>query len=131
VDEYAAQLNELRIVDRWKEQFGIPYSEDRFVVALSIGTPLISLGPDCITIGAHHSYDGLLRSIIHEVGVRIPSLSEMHRREETREIASKDWDGLLKLVEAEACHRKRIVFEDVFPDGETDDMAEARRLSLL
>lgn len=129
--EYETRLNELRIVERWEEQFGIPYSENGLIVVLCIGTPLISLGTNCITIGAHHSYDGLLRSIVHEVGVRIPSLSELHRSEGTKDIATGDWNGLLKLVEAEACYRKRIVFEDVFQDTDSDDMADAMKLQPL
>jgi hypothetical protein len=128
-EDYEQAISEVGIISQWEETFGIEYPETEFVAALSVNTPLISLGPDGITVGVHHRLETLIEYLIHEVGVRIPSLKDIANDRATAQIARDDWDGLLRLIEAEACFRKRAAFPGVFGTDRRDDMADSMELS--
>lgn len=128
---YEGRLQTYDIINTWETAFGIPYVEEDFYAVICVGTPLISLGTNCITYGAQHSFEKLLQAVVHEIGVRIPSLRQLHDNEITNYIARENWNGLVTLTEAETCFRKTIAFPSVFSDGVEDDFSVAMKLEPL
>jgi hypothetical protein len=118
-EEYESECNRLGAFEAWQREFGVeyPYTDLVLVVCPENPTLAVSLGPDRIVFGAMHSLDDMKNSVVHEVGTRYPSLSLLFQHPATSAAMSADYEGMLKLVQAEVCFRTPRVLPGLARDS--------------
>lgn len=114
----------LRLVHRWEQHLGVPCPSGGLRVLLSRPdrTSASSVGGEAIVAGEGLSDEQVVRSVLHEIGVRMfdpPRAVEIATGRRTggeagseaggREFGIKEYGWLLRCVEAAACAEKQAV----------------------
>ncbi len=128
-EAYESQCNRLGAFEAWQRELGVeyPYADLVLVVCPENPTMATSIGPDKIVFGAMHSLEDLKNSAVHEVGVRLPSLSLLFQHPATSAAMITDYDGMLRLVQTEICYRT----PRILPGLSTDNFVTGMRIEKL
>jgi hypothetical protein len=127
--DYQQRVSQLDVFTAWRDELGVkyPYQDFNLVVCPESPTLASSLGPERVVIGSKYSWDTLLHTIVHEVGVRYVSLGALAAYPPTSQLILEDYMGLLKIIEAEICFRK----PKVLPGLTSDSFAKGMNLMAL
>jgi hypothetical protein len=126
-DEYQLRCTELDIFTAWERVLRVEYPFQTFGLVICPESPTLasSLGPERVVIGSHHGWEAVRHTAYHEMGVRFVPLSALAAYQPTAQLILDDYLGLLKIIEAEICYRKRKLLPELTSDS------FAKRMNLL
>ncbi len=128
-DACEERANRLGAFESWQREYHLdyPYTTFGLVICPENPTYASSLGPEKVVFGAIHGWSDLRHALVHELGVRFPGLHRLAENPEVRTLMEEDELGVLKLLEAEVCVRKRRLL----PDLDEDVFERSKRLERL
>jgi hypothetical protein len=121
--EYEEHCSLDRAFELWEGSFDTEYPYDKFVVVACPEnlTLASSLGPGKVVIGTAAGWALVRHSTIHEIGVRFLAGRPLETHPTLAAALLEDSESVLRLIEAEVCHRKISLFpglgEDLFMKG--------------
>jgi hypothetical protein len=128
-DACEERANRVKAFEEWQHEYHLdyPYTVFDLVICPENPTYASSLGPEKVVFSAMHGWGDLRHALVHELGVRFPGLHRLAENPEVRLLMEEDELGVLKLLEAEVCVRKRRLL----PDLDEDVFERSMRLERL